>query len=76
MSYRPSDEPYDEAIANMVDVLNSGIDPTGCWSDYNKKYRHWRYLQGLSKVNHNYMFYRPEDLPTDPDVDDFSNNDC
>ena len=67
---------FDEAVDDMVSILNDQLSPTGCWSDFNRVHRLWRQLRTLSQQAPNVSFYRPEDLPPEPSPDDFSNNDC
>lgn len=67
---------FDEAVEDMVSILNGQLSPTGCWSDFNRVHRLWRQLRALSQQSPNVSFYRPEDLPPEPSPDDFSNNDC
>jgi hypothetical protein len=53
--------------------LADKLAPTGCWSDYNSKYRYYNWLANLEDAA---PFFRSADLPLPPDTDDYSNLNC
>ena len=58
----------------MVELLNSYLEPTGNWSDFNRVHRTWRELKRLSEQSSNISFYDEFDLPSEPIPSDFSDN--
>jgi len=57
---------------SFSETLADKLEPTGCWSDYNKHYRYYNWLQGMGNVD----FFRQADLPLPPDPDDYAHLKC
>jgi len=66
------------SLDDMRYILNQTTGDTGCWKDFNKRYRSWLNLERLSKTTDEVSFYREVDLPERPRVQGFPNlgSDC
>ncbi len=54
----------------------TGINsPTGHWSDYNRAWQAWNKLVLFSKAYPNAGFLKSDEVPDEPDVDNYSDLD-
>tara|TARA_B100000614_G_scaffold262903_1_gene299933 strand:+ start:99055 stop:99261 length:207 start_codon:yes stop_codon:yes gene_type:complete len=67
-----ADIPREILAAILVNKLSN---PSGCWSDYN---RHFRAIEALNRLANPRQdsLVKPEEVPDEPDPNDFDNLDC
>jgi len=57
---------------DLVAELQTKTDATGFWSDFNRKHRAWRNLTTFAKIRSDTCsFMNPDEVPPEPDPDDF-----
>lgn len=65
--------PTKPSINDLIIIMNNKLGSSGCWSDFNKTYKYWRFLSEHCKIG---GFYKPTDLPSVPVPSDYPNTNC
>lgn len=61
------------SIDDLIIIMNNKLGSSGCWGDFNKTYKYWRFLSEHCKIG---GFYKPTDLPSAPVPSDYPDTNC
>jgi len=65
--------PTKPSIDDLIIIMNNKLGSSGCWGDFNKTYKYWRFLSEHCRIG---GFYKPTDLPSAPIPSDYPDTNC
>jgi hypothetical protein len=65
--------PTKPSIDDLIIIMNNKLGSSGCWRDFNKTYKYWRFLSEHCRIG---GFYKPTDLPSAPIPSDYPDINC